>query len=62
MEGRYEISDNGWATGKTYEKSYTARTSGLALEDVHDHGGFALRGPAFDGGFVAHLILLIAAL
>lgn len=35
---------------------------GLALEEVHDHSGLVLRGPSFDGGFVAHLILLITAL
>lgn len=35
---------------------------GLALEDVHGHGSFALHCPAFDGEFVAHLTLLIAAL
>ena len=35
---------------------------GLALGDVHDHGGFALCGPAFDCGFVAYCVLLIAAL
>ena len=36
--------------------------AGLVLEDIHDHGGLALRVPAFVGGFVVHLILLIAAL
>ena len=35
---------------------------GLALEDIHDHGRFALRGPSFDGGVVAHLLLLMTAL
>jgi len=35
---------------------------GLAFEDIHDHGGLALRGPAFAGWFVAQFDLLITAL
>tara|TARA_B100000678_G_C18225236_1_gene508582 strand:- start:4187 stop:4534 length:348 start_codon:yes stop_codon:yes gene_type:complete len=35
---------------------------GLALEDVHDHGSLALRGPSFDGVVVAHPVLLMTAL
>lgn len=35
---------------------------GLTLENGHDHGDLSLRGSAFDDDFVAHLILLIAAL
>ena len=35
---------------------------GFAFKNIHDHAGFALGGPAFDGGLVTHLVLLIAAL
>jgi len=36
--------------------------SDRGLEDVHDHGRFALRGPSLDGIIVAHPVLLMAAL
>lgn len=38
------------------------RSGGFAFENIHDHGGLTLHGPAFDGRFVAYLFLLIAAL